>query len=110
VIDSAEALVALDASKLEPTADTALAAVSVRESDAARARSLDGAVNLVSCPLACPGELAAGVCAGFGITSQDACFVLEVAGTGSVCRLPSPSDEYLEVVPWMGGLARFPGD
>jgi len=43
VIDEAEALVEVDAGKLKPTADTALAAVSVRESDAARARSLDGA-------------------------------------------------------------------
>ena len=44
VIDEAEALVEVDAGKLEPAADTALATVSVvRESDAARARSLDGA-------------------------------------------------------------------
>ena len=43
VIDEAEAPVEVDAGKLEPAADTALAAVSVRESDAARARSLDGA-------------------------------------------------------------------
>lgn len=43
VIDEVEALVEVDAGKLEPAADTALAAVSVRESDAARARSLDGA-------------------------------------------------------------------
>ena len=42
VIDEVEALVKVDAGKLEP-ADTALAAVCVRESDAARARSLDGA-------------------------------------------------------------------
>lgn len=43
VIDEAEALVEVDAGGLERAADMALAAVSVRESDAARARSLDGA-------------------------------------------------------------------
>jgi hypothetical protein len=43
VIDCTEAPVEVDAVKLEPPAETALAAVSVRESDAARARSLVGA-------------------------------------------------------------------
>jgi hypothetical protein len=33
----------VDACTLEPTGDTELAAVNVRESEAARARSLDGA-------------------------------------------------------------------
>jgi len=93
VIDCTKAPVEVDAVKLEPPAETALAAVSVRESDAARARSLVGAVNFWSCPLGCPDELAEGVCAAFGMTSHDACFVLEAAGTGSVCFLPTPSDE-----------------
>ena len=43
VIDEAEALVEVDAGKLESAAETVLAAVSVRESEAARARCLDGA-------------------------------------------------------------------
>lgn len=43
VIDEAEAPVEVDAGGLERAANMALAAVSVRESDAARARSLDGA-------------------------------------------------------------------
>ena len=55
-------------------------------------------MNLVSCPLAGPGELAEDVCAVFGITSHDACLVLEADVVGSVCLLPSPSDEGLEVV------------
>jgi len=56
-----------------------------------------------------PDELAE-VCAGFGITSQDACFVLEGAVAGSVCLLGSISDGDLEVVPWIGGLTRFTDD
>lgn len=64
----------------------------------------------VSCPPACPGGLTEEVCVAFGITSQDACFVLEVAGTGSVCLLPSTSDGDLEVGLWIGGLARFNDD
>lgn len=64
-------------------------------------------MNFVSCPLACPGELAEGVCAVFGITSHDACLVLEADVVGSVCLLPRPSDDGLEAVPWMGGLARL---
>ena len=55
-------------------------------------------MNFVSCPLAGPGELAEDVCAVFGITSHDACLVLEADVVGSVCLLPSPSDEGLEVV------------
>jgi hypothetical protein len=43
VIDSAEAPSVVDACKLELTDDAELAAVNVRESEAARARSLDGA-------------------------------------------------------------------
>jgi hypothetical protein len=45
VIDCVEAPVEVDAVKLERPAETALAAVSVRESDAARARSLVGACS-----------------------------------------------------------------
>lgn len=56
-------------------------------------------MNFVSCPLAGPGELAEDVCAAFGITSHDACLVLGADVVGSVCLLPSPSDEGLEVVP-----------
>jgi hypothetical protein len=88
----------VDACELEPTGDTELAAVKVRESEAARARSLDGAVTFDSCPLDGPDELAE-LCAGFGITSQDACFVLEGAMAGSGCLLGSISDGDLEVVP-----------
>ena len=43
VIDGTDTPDVVDACKLEPTGDTELAAVSVRESEAARARSLDGA-------------------------------------------------------------------
>ena len=43
VIDWTEAPDVVDACRLEPTGDTELAAVNVRESEAARARSLDGA-------------------------------------------------------------------
>ena len=64
-------------------------------------------VNFVSCPLACPGELVEGVCATFGITSHDACLVPEPDVVGSVCLLPSPSEDGLEFVPCRGGLARF---
>ena len=60
-----------------------------------------------SCPPDGPGEVAEG-CADFGITSQDACFVLVGVIAGSVCLLGSISDEDLEVVPCIGGLARFP--
>jgi hypothetical protein len=62
-----------------------------------------------SCPPDGPDELAE-VCAAFGITSQDACFVLEGAVEGSVCLLGSTSDGDLEAVPWIGGLARFTDD
>jgi hypothetical protein len=66
-------------------------------------------VALDSCPLADPDGLAE-VWAGFGITSQEACFVLEAAVTGSVSLLPGISDGDFEVVPWIGGLARFTDD
>jgi hypothetical protein len=66
-------------------------------------------VTFDSCPPDGPDELAE-VWAGFGITSQDACFVLEGVVAGSVCLLGSTSDGDLEVVPWIGGLARFADD
>lgn len=98
----------VDACKLEPTGDTELPAVNVRESEAARARSLDGALTFDSCPPDA-NELAEAL-AVFGITSQDACFVLEGAVVGSVCLFGSTSDGDLELVPWIGGLARFIDD
>lgn len=94
----------VDACKLEPE----LAAVNVRESEAARARSLDGTLTFDSCPP--DADELPEVCAAFGITSQDACFVLEGAVVGSVCLLGSTSDGGLEDVPWIGGLARFTDD
>ena len=66
-------------------------------------------VTLDSCPPTDPDGLAE-VCAGFGITSQDACFVLEAAVTGSVCLLGGISDGDFGVVPWIGGLVRFTDD
>jgi hypothetical protein len=63
----------------------------------------------VNCPPDGPDELAE-VCGGFGMTNQDACFVLEGAMAGSVCLLGSTSDGDLELVPWIGGLARFTDD
>jgi hypothetical protein len=58
----------------------------------------------------CPPDGLAELCAGFGITSQEACFVLEAAVTGSVSLLAGMSEGNFEVVPWMGGLARFTED
>jgi hypothetical protein len=71
-------------------------------------RERDGQLTEVldSCPLAGPGGLAE-ACAGFGITSQEACFVLEAGVTGSVSLLAGNSVGDFEVVPWIGGLARF---
>jgi len=68
-------------------------------------------VTFSSCPPVGPEELAE-VFTGFGITSQDACFVLEGEGAvvGSVCLLGGTSDGCLEVVPWIGGLALFIDD
>ena len=50
-----------------------------------------------------PDDLA-DVCAGFGITSQDTCLVLDGAVTGSICLLASVSDGDFDVIPWTGGV------
>ena len=44
--------------------------------------------------LACPGGLIGDVCAAFGTTSQDACFVLDPAVPGSGCFPPGVSEGF----------------
>lgn len=92
VINCAEAPTAEEADKLAPTDDGEEAVVlSIRESEAARALSLDGTVTFKSWALACPAGLTGDVCAGFGTTSQDACFVLDAGVPGSSCFPPDVS-------------------
>jgi hypothetical protein len=102
VIDCPEAPTAEEAGKLAPIGDDA--APGIRESEAARALSLDGTVTFKSWT---PGGLIGDVCAAFGTTSQDACFVLDAAVPGSGCFPPGASGEGFRVALWMGGLTRF---
>lgn len=103
--DDDRVAVAEEPGKLAPIDDPAVAAVSIRESEAARALSLVGAATLESWALACPTGLIGDVCAAFGTTSHDACFVLFVlfpAVPDSGCFLPGVSGGFKD-----GGLARF---
>jgi len=85
-----------EAGKLAPPIDdpAAAVAVSIRESDAARALSLDGAVTFESWTVAFPAGLIGDVCAAFGTTSHDACFVLDTAVPESGCFPPGVSDGF----------------
>jgi len=100
--DDDRVVVAEEPGKLAPIDDPAAVALSIRESEAERALSLEGAATLESWALACPEGLIGDVGAAFGTTSHDACFVLFPAVPGSGCFPPGVSGGFK-----VGGLVRF---
>jgi len=84
------------AGNLAPIDEPAVDAVGIRESEAARALSLDGTTAFESWTV---------IGAALGTTSHEACFVLDTAVPGSGCFPPGVSEGFSALC--RGGLTRF---